>query len=89
MHGVEGSKPGSKKKNYLEMLMNTDPHLLLCYYIFCSTKNGKRKRKLLPKNGGKARSNTWKLILYISLITYVFLNQKKVNVCEHMVDGIT
>ena len=30
----------------------------------------------------------WKLIWYISMITDVFLNQKRVNVCEHMVDGI-
>ena len=52
-------------------------------------KNRKRKGKLLPKNEeitrGKAHTNTWKLILYILTITDVFLNQKRVNVCEHRV----
>jgi len=34
---------------------------------------------------GKALTNTWKLILYILTITDVFLNQKRVDVCEHAV----
>ena len=48
----------------------------------------KRKGKLLPKSEeisiGKAYTNTQKLIQYISTITDVFLNQKRINVCEHM-----
>ena len=27
--------------------------------------------------------HTWKLKLYVSTITDVFLNQKRINVCEH------
>ena len=52
-------------------------------------KNGKTKGKLLPKNeeisGGKAHTNTQKLILFILTIIDVFLNQKRVNLYEHMV----
>ena len=47
-------------------------------------KYGKGKGKVLPKiekiSGGKAHSNTRK-----PMITDFFLNQKRVNVCEHMV----
>ena len=49
---------------------------------------GKGEGKL-PKieeiSGGKAHTNTRKLIRNISTVTDVFLNQKRVNVCEHMV----
>ena len=52
-------------------------------------KNRKRTRKLIPKNeeisGQKAHTNTQKLNWNVSTITDVFLNQKRVNVCEHMV----
>ena len=45
--------------------------------------------KFLPKNEeisrGKAHTNTWKLIRNILTITDAFLDQKRVNVCEHMV----
>ena len=44
--------------------------------------------KILPKieeiSDEKAHKNTRKLIQNISTITYIFLNQKRVNVCEHM-----
>ena len=47
----------------------------------------KGKGKLLPKieeiPDGKAHTNTWKLIRNISTVTDVFLNQKRVNVCEN------
>ena len=33
----------------------------------------------------KAHTNTWKLNWNVSMITDVFLDQKRVNVCEHMV----
>ena len=53
------------------------------------TKNWKRKRNLLPENeeisGGNAHTNTWKLNWNVSTITDVFLDQKRVNVCEHTV----
>ena len=53
------------------------------------TKNRKRKRKLLQKkkeiSGEKAHTNTRKLNWNVSMITDVFLNQKRVNVCYHMV----
>jgi hypothetical protein len=46
---------------------------------------GKERKKLLPKIeeifGGKAHTNTWKLIRNIN----IFLNQKRVNVFEHTV----
>ena len=52
------------------------------------TKYGKGKGKVLPRieeiSGGKAHTNTWKLNQNISKVTDVFLNQKRVNVCEHM-----
>ena len=48
---------------------------------------GKGMGKLLPKieevSRGKAHTNTRNLIRNISTITDVFLNQKRVNVCEH------
>ena len=57
-----------------------------------NTKNRKRNMKLLPKNevisGRKAHTTTRKLIWNISTITHVFLNQKRVNVCEHMVKTV-
>ena len=31
----------------------------------------------------KAQINTWKLTRYVSTITVVFLNQNRINVCEH------
>jgi hypothetical protein len=33
---------------------------------------------------GKVHINTWKLDQNISTVIEVFLNQKRVNVCEHM-----
>ena len=36
----------------------------------------------------KAHTNTQKLNLNILVITDVFLNQKRVNVCEHMVKTV-
>ena len=52
-----------------------------------NTKYGKGKGKLLLKNeeisGGKAHTNAQKLIRNILMVTDVFLNQKRVNVCEH------
>ena len=59
------------------------------YRSIDNTKYGKGKGKLLQRNeefsGGKAHTNTWKLIRNILTVTNVFLNQKRVNVCEHMV----
>ena len=53
-----------------------------------NTKHGKRKGNLLLKNEeiskGKAHTNTRKLNQNISTDTAIFLNQKRVNVCEHM-----
>ena len=52
-----------------------------------NTNIGKRKGNLLPKNeeisGGKSHTNTRKHIWYISTIIDVFLNQKRLDVCEH------
>ena len=45
------------------------------------------KGKLLLKIdeifGGKAHTNIWKLIWNILMVTDVFLNQERVNACEH------
>ena len=50
-------------------------------------KYGKGKEKLLPKieeiTRGKAHTNTLNLNQNILTVTDVFLNQKRVNVCEH------
>ena len=50
------------------------------------------KGKLLTKieeiSGGKAHTNTRKFIRNISTVTEVFLNQKRVNVCEHTVKAV-
>ena len=60
-----------------------------CYKIHSDTKYGKGKGKFFPKiegiSRGKLHTNTLKLIQNISTITYVFLDQKRVNVCEHTV----
>ena len=49
----------------------------------------KRKGIVLPKNketsGLNAYTNTWKLDWNILTITDVFLDQKRVNICEHAV----
>ena len=49
--------------------------------------------KLLPKieeiTGGKAHINTRKLNRNILMVTDIFLNQKRVNVCEHNKDAVT
>ena len=54
-----------------------------------NTKYVKGKGKLLPKNEelsrGKSHTKTWKLIRNIVAITDVLLNQKRVDVCKHMV----
>ena len=44
---------------------------------------GKLLLRIKEISGGNA--NTSKLISIISTVTDVFLNQKRVNVCEHMV----
>ena len=45
------------------------------------------KGKLPPKieeiSNGKAHTNTQKIIHNISMVTDVFLNQKRVNICDH------
>ena len=46
------------------------------------TKN-KGKEKIEEISIGKAHANTLKLNQNISTVTDLFLNQKKVNVCEH------
>ena len=57
--------------------------------IIKNTKNGKGKRKL-PKNEdisiGKVYTNTQKLIRNILTITDVFLDQKRIIVCEQTVN---
>ena len=54
-----------------------------------NTKNRKRKGKILLKNveisGRKEHTNKHRLKLHILTITDVFLDQKRVNTCEHMV----
>ena len=54
-----------------------------------SLKMGKARessyRKINRAPEGKAHTNTRKFILYILMITDVFLDQKRVNVCEHTV----
>ena len=55
-------------------------------------KNRKRKEKLVSKNeevsGQEAHTNTRKLNWNISTITDDFLDQKRVNVCEHTVNTV-
>ena len=59
------------------------------YQSMDNTKNRERKRKLLPKNeeisGRKAHTNTQKLNWNVSMITDVFLDHKRLNVCKHTV----
>ena len=50
-----------------------------------NTKNGKTITKNEEISGGKAHKNTRKYILNILTITNVFLDQKRVNLCEHTV----
>ena len=56
-------------------------------YLLDNTKYEKGKGKYLLKieeiTVGKAHANTWKLNRNISTVTAVFLNQKRMNVCEH------
>ena len=48
---------------------------------------GKEMEKLVPKieeiSNGKAHTNTRELIQNILTVTDVFLNQKRVHICEH------
>ena len=61
---------------------------LVCSHYSYNTKQGKWKGKLLPKieeiTVGKAHANTRKLNRNILTVTAVFLNQKRMNVCEHI-----
>ena len=64
--------------------------LCLTYFNF-TMKNKKRKRKQKKNeevSGQKAYTNTQKLNWNILTITDVFLDQKRVNVCEHMVTTV-
>jgi hypothetical protein len=49
-----------------------------------NTKQGKGKGKLLPKIKEITLGKAHKLNQNISMVTAVFLNQKRMNVCEHM-----
>ena len=55
--------------------------------LIIKTQNKGKERENSPKiediTGGKAHVNTRKLNLNILTITEVFLNQNRVNVCEH------
>ena len=57
--------------------------------VFTQNMGKEREKKLLPKieeiSRGKAHTNALKFIQNILTITDVFLNQKRVNICEHMV----
>ena len=57
-------------------------------YKYRKIRERKGKGKLLPKTEeisiGKAHTNTRKLNRNILTVTAVFLNQKRVNVYEHM-----
>ena len=58
------------------------------HYLILTQNKGKESEKKLPKieeiSRGKVHTNTQKLIQNILTVTDVFLNQKRVNVCEHM-----
>ena len=62
---------------------------IIFLFLFINAKNRKRKGKLVLKNEEiserKAHTNTWKLNWNILTITDVFLDEKRVNVCENMV----
>ena len=68
----------------LPMALDYDINTL---YTMHNTIYGKGMRNLLPRieetSGGKAHRNTGKLIQNILMFKNVFLNQKRVNVCEH------
>ena len=57
------------------------------------TKIRKIKRNSYQKNEEvsrrKAHTNTWKLNWNVLTITGVFLDQKRINVCEHMVNTVS
>ena len=69
------------------MVFSESLHIIFMkYFNLNNTINRKRKGKLLPKNKEISEwINTWKLEWYISVITDAFLDQKRINVCEHMV----
>ena len=60
---------------------------ILFYYIY--TKIGKERGNSYQKNeeisSWKAHTNIWKFHWNVSTITDDFLNQKRVNVCEHTI----
>ena len=53
-----------------------------CVYYITENK-GKERREIEEITVGKAHANTRKLNRNISTVTAVFLNQKRMNVCEH------
>ena len=61
---------------------------IISNYPSVNTESGKEKGKLLPKieeiSREKGQANTQKLNQNILMVTVVFLNQKRMNVCEHM-----
>ena len=59
------------------------PFHVVCLLCYCNTKN---KEEILTKkneviSGWKAHINTWKLHWYVSIVTDVFLNQKR-DICD-------
>ena len=69
-----------------KIILYTSPNFRNLDHIKESREKLKKGGKALPKNEEisreKAHTNTWR---YILTITYFFLNQMRVNVCEHMV----
>ena len=64
-------------------------YLLFNKFTCINTKIGKQRGNSYRKNEEisrwKAYTNTWKFNWNILTITDVFLNQKRVNVCDHMI----
>ena len=62
--------------------------LCLCAKFIIYIKYGKGKGKLLPKieeiTVRKAHANTRKLNRNILMVTDIFLNQRRINIYEHM-----
>ena len=60
------------------------------FFLFFSYKVGKERGNSLHKMKiSLDERHTWKLYWYVSTITDVFLNLKKINVCEHTVKMVS
>ena len=74
---------------YFVLKVSSENVICSIHYVILNTKHGKGKGKLLLKieeiSRGKTHTKTRKLIQNILMITDFFLDQKRVNFCEHTI----